>query len=275
MIHIAYAGNKFVFKGILLSVMSIIKHCSEPITIHILTMDFTEQKPSYLSISDEQIDLLNNIIRKVNPSNCVVKHDMRNYYIQYFANGANKNSEYTPYTMLRLFFDLPANIPDKIIYIDVDTMVLKDITEMYNIDMTEYEVGAVLDYMGKFWIAPTYCNAGVLLLNMAKIKQTKLFDKCRERVIKKWMKMPDQSAIHKCVQYKMYLPSKYNEQRDIKPDTMIKHFNKGIKWTPFFHIYNIKQWDFKNVHKKLNIHDFDDIFDIFTNLTNKYPCILN
>lgn len=275
MIHIAYAGNKITFKGILLSAMSIIKHCSKPITIHILTMDFTEKKPSYLSITDEQISFLIKVIKKVNSDSAVIKHDMHDFYADYFANGANKNSEYTPYTLLRLFFDLIPNIPDKIIYLDIDVMVLNDISEFYDVDVSEYELGAVLDYMGKFWVAPTYCNAGVLLLNMSKIRQTQLFSKCRERVSKKWMKMPDQSAIHKCVTYKMYLPTRFNEQRDIKSDTLIKHFNKGIKWTPFFHIYNIKQWDFDKVHKKLNIFQFDEIFEEFQKLTLKHPFILN
>lgn len=275
MIHLVYAGNKAVFKGIMLSAMSIIKHCNKPITFHILTMDFMNKKPNYISITDKQIELLNEIVKQVNADSIIKKHDMHDFYVNFFASGANKNSEYTPYTLLRLFFDLTDNVPDKVIYIDVDTMILGDISEMYNIDISDYEVGAVLDYMGKMWVAPTYCNAGVLLLNMAKIKETKLFEKCRMRVSKRWMKMPDQSAIHKCVQYKMYLPTKYNEQRDIKSDTLIKHFNKGIKWTPFFHLYNIKQWEFDKVHNKLNIHHFDDIFEKFKTLTLKHPYILN
>lgn len=78
--------------------------------------------------------------------------------------------------------------------------------------------------------------------------------------------MPDQSAIRKYVKDILILEDRFNEQRSIKPKTVVKHFNKGIKWFPFFHIYNYKQWQIDNVHKKLKIFMFDDIYDQYKNL---------
>ena len=62
---------------------------------------------------------------------------------------------------------------------------------------------------------------------------------------------------------KKYIPFRFNEQRKIKENTIIKHFCKGIVFfLPFgFHIYNIKQWNREKVHKSLKIFMFDDIYE--------------
>ena len=275
MINIVYAGNKAVYKGILLSVMSMIKTCKEPIKIFLLSMDLVEQNPNYKSITKEQTNFLTKIMKNVNSESEAVLVDVGPIYNDLFKDSKNKNSEYTPYTLNRLFLDMIDYIPDKIVYIDADTMIVNDISELYNVNMDGYEYAAALDYMGKFWISPTYTNNGVLVMNIKLMRETGMLEKSRELVRTKWMKMPDQTAMYKSVTSKKYIEGKFNEQRDIKPDTVVKHFCKGIKWTPFFHIYNIKQWDIDNVHKKLKIHDFDDIYDIYQQLCEKYDFILN
>lgn len=63
---------------------------------------------------------------------------------------------------------------------------------------------------------------------------------------------------------------RFNEQRDIKKDTVVKHFCRGIFWLPFFHIYNIKQWERDAVHKRLKIHYYDDIYDQYDQLAKSY-----
>ena len=51
---------------------------------------------------------------------------------------------------------------------------------------------------------------------------------------------------------------------------MVKHFCRGIRWLPFFHIYNIKQWEREAVHKKLKIYYFDDVYARYDALAAKY-----
>ena len=70
--------------------------------------------------------------------------------------------------------DLIPEIPDKILYLDIDMMAAKDISELYNIDISEYEYAAVREKYGSKIIRPDYINAGMLLLNMNKIKETGL-----------------------------------------------------------------------------------------------------
>ena len=73
----------------------------------------------------------------------------------------------------------------------------------------------------------------------------------------------------------LILEDRFNEQRSIKPKTVVKHFNKGIKWFPFFHIYNYKQWQIDDVHKKLKIFMFDDIYDQYKKLIEEFNFNIN
>ena len=262
MIPIFYSGNKKVYEGLLLSVMSLAKYSEEELCVYVLTMDLTFDDPRFEAFTDQQIDLLTKVLQKKNPKSKAIKVDVTEEYKLHLFNGVNHKNGYTPYTLLRLLIDLLPNMPDKAIYIDIDTMSVSNIKQLYDVDVEGYDVAAVKDYMGRFWIHRRYCNAGVLLLNIKQIKENGLFKKCRKRVFEHKMLMPDQTALNKYAK-KKYLPFKFNEQRKIKNDTVIKHFCKGIVFfLPFgFHIYNIKQWQIDDVHKKLKIFQFDDIYD--------------
>lgn len=263
-----FAGNKAIFKGIVLSTMSILKHCKEPITIFLTTLDYSELNPKFVCITEEQADFLDNLVKQTNPQSQVKLLDVTTDF-KTLLTGKNHNNDYSPYTLIRLLIDKLA-MPDKVLYLDSDTMACNDIAELYNIDMEKYEFAAALDYMGKFWIAKDYFNAGVTLFNRKLAMENNLFEKCRELVNTKWFKMPDQSALYRSKRAMLFLDSKFNEQRAPKQDTVIKHFNKGIKWVPFFHIYNVKQWQFDKVHKKLKIFCFDDIFEQFKQLQSEH-----
>ena len=261
MIPICYSGNKKIFEGLLLSVMSLAKYSEEELNVYVLTMDLTFDDPRFEAFSDEQIDLLTEVLQKKNPKSKAIKVDVTELYKEHMIQGKNHKNGYTPYTLLRLLLDFVPNIPEKMIYIDIDTMACSDIKQLYDVDIENYDFAACKDYMGRFWIRPTYCNAGVLLLNFKHIKETGLFDKARKMVYNKKMIMPDQTALNKYGK-KKYLPFRFNEQRKIKNDTVIKHFCKGIVFfLPFgFHIYNIKQWERGKVHKSLKIFQFDDLY---------------
>ncbi len=269
MIQICYCGNKKIFKGILLSVMSIIKNTDEPLDILLCTMSLTEQNPDFLSITEGQCELLDRLLKEKNSESSARIIDMTDKYKEYIGGGKNQNTMYTPYTLIRLLLDL-YETSDKLIYIDADVMCRRDINELYSVDIEGHEFGAALDAMGHFWINKTYCNAGVLLLNMKKIKETGLFVRARETVLKKRMAMPDQSALNNLASAKLILPYKFNEQRDIKEDTVLKHFCKGFKFFGIIpRLYNYKQWNIDMVHKRLKIFEFDDIYEKYIEITEK------
>lgn len=269
-IPVCYSGNKKVFHGIVLSVLSMVKKTERSITVYIMTMDLTHINPNFTAITQEQADTLDKIVKEYNPKSCVKLIDNTKEFIEKFSKSKNLKTGYTPYTISRLLLDL-YDVPEKILYIDVDTMCCSDIGKLYDINVDGWEFGAVLDRVGHRFVRPTYCNAGVLLLNFKEIKQTGLFEKARNYVIRKRLFMPDQSALNFNAKRKMVLPYKFNEQYEITSDTVIKHFCKGFIWYgPFFKLYNYKQWDRENVRNKLNIHDFDDIYEIYDTLDEKY-----
>ena len=269
-ISVCYSGNKRVFPGLLLSVLSLAKFTDRPLRVYALTMDLHEVDPSFIPFSEEQIAVLDAVLKEKNPESAAIRIDVSDKFRAELADGKNTENFYTPYTLLRLYMDGFEMFPDKIVYLDIDTMCASDIGQLYDVDLGDAEYGAVLDHMGKFWINRHYCNAGVLLLNLARIRETKLFARAREYVYTHKMMMPDQTALHRLCTKRVYLPRRFNEQRDLRDDTVVKHFCRGIRWVPFFHIYNYKQWERDKVHKKLKIFYFDDLYEKFDALAAEH-----
>lgn len=272
MINICYSGNRRIFEGLCLSVMALARVTMEQLKVHVLTMDLSYENPNFLPFSDEQIALLDKIVKRSNPKSEVVKIDVTKEYVDNLSKGKNHKNGYTPYATLRLLLDLLPNMPERMIYMDIDTMCVSDIKQLADVNIDDFDFGATKDYMGRFWINRHYCNSGVMIMNMTKIKEDKLFEKCRAKVNRTKMIMPDQTALNKYGK-KKYLPFIFNEQRKIKENTVVKHFCKGILFfLPFgFYIYNIKQWQRDKVHKWLHITRFDDLYAQIDMFKKDYP----
>ena len=267
LVSCVYSGNDKYFNQIFLSALSMAMHTKEALQIYIVTIDCETKRGKYLAIRDDQVAYLDEVLKKYNKeSRAILLNINEVYYNNMPASCKNKNSVYTPYTLLRLFLNKLDNLPSKLIYIDTDTMVYNDINELYSIDLANYEYAAVQDVVGHHFFGKKYCNAGVLLLNLDKIKETKLFEKCIDYVVNKRSFMPDQDAINYRTTSKLMLDRRFNEQRAIKPNTVIKHFCKIPKWFPYIHTINIKQTNRDGVHNILKIHEFDDVFEVYDRL---------
>ena len=59
--------------------------------------------------------------------NMVTKVDVLDIYNKEFAGCVNEQSKYSPYAFLRLFADLVPNMPDKLLYLDIDIMFNRDV----------------------------------------------------------------------------------------------------------------------------------------------------
>ncbi|MDY0214731.1 MAG: glycosyltransferase [Bacilli bacterium] len=269
MMNVVYAGNHKIFKGMLLSTLSLLKHYDGPLSIYILTMELKDLDPEYLAIKDEDIFLLENELRKVNKASRVIKVDTTLLFMQDLIHSKNNDTRYTAYTLLRLLLDKIDGMPDKVLYLDTDTMIAGDIASFYNIDITNYELAGVKDRYGRFFMGPRYLNAGVLLFNLQLIKETGLFYKARLYLNKKKVFLSDQTAINKFVKKKLILKRRYNEQKQIKKDTIVRHFSMQFRIFPKFHFVNIKPWHIDKVHTILKCHDFDDIYDKYLTIRNE------
>ena len=258
MVNVLLCGNKKVFDGALTQLISMTNRTKETINCYIFTMDLTRLSEEYVSITDEQIDFLNEVVKSKNMENKVTKVDVTKIYEQEFAGSANESAYCTPYTLLRLFADKISIIPDKILYLDIDIMIGGDITKLYNINIDQYEYAAVKEKYGCWLIRPDYINAGMLLLNMKKIRETGLLEKARTRIKTKKMLFADQDAIYWSTTKKLILPRIFNEQsRFNNKKTIICHFCKRLLLFPYPHTENFKQWNIEEVHKVLKCHYFD------------------
>jgi len=261
MINILFGGNDKMFDGILLCLMSMSKHCEEALNVFILTADVSELNPEFKPISETHVKHFEQVVKKKNNNSKVTLIHLGNEFNHWILSSSNKLNAYTPFAFLRLFADKIEDLPNKIIYLDTDIMINGNIKELFDIDVRNYELGIVKDRYGHIFIRPKYFNSGMLLMNMKKIKESKLLENVRNVCSTKKMAFPDQSALNKFVKKKLYLPRKFNEQGNLKPNTIVQHFSKRIKWFPIFHTINIKPWQINDVQNKYKCHAYDDIYD--------------
>ena len=258
-INLMYCGNDKVFDGLLISLLSLTKYTKSQIQVFVLTMDLQGLNPNYRKIANNQIEYLEEMLKEVNPESSIMLFDITKIFQEEIKESPNINSKYTPYTLARLFADKIPNIPSRILYLDTDTIFHGDISSIFETYMEDFEFAAAIDFLGKFFIRYNYQNAGVLLLNMDKIKETELFEKARTLIRKKKMAFPDQDALNKLVLKKKFISTKYNEQRMLHKNTVIHHFCKSIRWFPFFHTVNIKPWEVEKVKKVYKLHCYDEV----------------
>lgn len=271
MINILLCGNQKVFDGALTELISITNKTKETIKCYIFTMDVSRIKPEYTCITDKQIKFLNKVVKSKKSDNEVIKLDITNLYEEEFGKCKNETAYCTPYTLLRLLADLVPEMPDKILYLDIDMMAGDDISKLYNIDVSEYEYAAVREKYGSIFIWPDYINAGMLLLNMKKIKETGLLEKARDLIKTKKMLFADQDAIYRSTTKKLLLPRIYNEQSKFnKKDTVICHFCKRLLLLPYPRTENYKQWHIEKVHKVLKCYAFDKDLEEYVKLKEEY-----
>ena len=163
------------------------------------------------------------------------------------------------------------NMPDKLLYLDIDMMANDDISKLYNIDISNYEYAAVKEKYGSVFLWTDYINAGMLLLNMKKIKETGLLEKARKLIKKRKFLFADQTAIYMATDTNLLIPRKFNEQSSFnRRDTVICHFCKRLMWKPYPHTENYKQWNVQQVHDELHCYCFDKDLEEYLKLKQEY-----
>lgn len=260
MINLLFSGNSYVFDGVMTTLLSIEKYYKGEITAYVYTMDVSYLNPKFTPIEDDQIEFIDKMVKETNPNSKVVKVDVTELYKKELGGSPNEGSYCTPYTLLRLLADKVEGMPeDKLLYLDIDLLVNDDIRKLYDIDITNYEYAAAKDHYGKKFLHNDYINAGVLLFNMKKIRETGLLQKARDMINDKHMVFSDQSAIYNCTTSKLLLPQRFNDQKWLKKNTIIRHFCKTLKLKPYPRTVNIKPWRVSDIHRVFNCYKFDDV----------------
>ena len=272
MINILMCGNKGVFDGALTCALSIFKRTKtrEPFAFYLLTMDVSHLRADYVPITEEQRVFLEKVARSYNKDNRVELIDVSEMYAEELAGCPNEGAYCSPYTLIRLLADKIDQLPDKVLYLDADIMFNRDITLLYDTDVSGVEYAAARDHYGKYLIHPNYINAGVLLWNMKYMRETGIFAKAREELRRKKLTFADQSALIRATTKKKMLAQKFNDQKFLHSHTVVRHFSKRLFWLPYPHTENIKQWQVEKVRKVFGYRQFDDVLDEYLMLVQNF-----
>lgn len=270
MINLLYCGNEKVFDGLLISLLSITKHTTDTLNVYCFTMDLSDKDERYVPINQKQVDYIEKMLKEVNNDSKITLIDLREQFVAELGNSKNLGTHFTPYTMLRLLADKVDILPDKIIYLDTDTIINSDLNQLWDIDVTNYEFACVKDIYN--WASPSrwsiknYFNAGVLLFNMKLCKETKLFEKARELVNNKKLLYVDQDALNRSVTKKLMLPTRFNAKDKYYPEIVVHHFCNVRKNGNFFK--RIKPWHVDLVKTKMSA--YDDLLDEYLELKKQF-----
>lgn len=133
---------------------------------------------------------------------------------------------------------LPKEV-EKILYLDGDMIVCKDLVDLYSTDIDDYAIGAVLDpcycsqeHYVRLEYSPSlgYINAGMLLMNLNYWREHHIMEECLDFIhdFPEKNRFHDQDAINYVLrERKRLLPIKYNFQtyfllKATKTETYIK-----------------------------------------------------
>ena len=268
--NILYCGDKGIARGVLVSILSILKHNKGVLHFYIMTIKYENVEP----FEEKTVKSLDELVKKTNARSFVKLIDATEVFTK---NLPKKNmwSYFTPCSMLRLYLDKVPELAklDRILYLDYDVMCRGDLTEFYETDLTGIEAAGVLDIYGRRFyhyhglFKQDYMNSGVMLFNIPECIKTKMFEKAVSLCMKRWMMLADQAALNKSITRRKLLPRKYNEQGERpREDTVLHHFSNNFKFWPYFRVQKVKPFEIDKVHEVLKITEYDDIFDEYNKL---------
>ena len=142
---------------------------------------------------------------------------------------------------------------DKVLYLDIDTLVLDNLDDLWNTDMTDYAIMAWPedrdDELIMDWCLPPrkkmqhskYVNSGVVLFNLKFIREHGIDDKWISILKTVKLPLPDQDAINlACDGHIKYLDTIYNfgniNYKNVPP----------IEQAKIYHMLNYKFWNNQN-----------------------------
>lgn len=141
-----------------------------------------------------------------------------------------ENSEFEKYDIANIpasitaiyKFSIPNILPhlDKVIYLDGDTIIKEDLTELYNYDLGDNYLGAVKDTGGLSRTFYRLCaekvfyfNSGVLLMNLKTMRENNIPDKLIEYRKHGYNDFMDQDSLNYILRNRVReLPFRYNTQ---------------------------------------------------------------
>lgn len=203
-VHICMSFNDVYIYPILVSVESVLINCNKNktfVTYHFLCTP---------DVKNNTISILKSLMNRYSTNLEMIFYDMGNTFINHIPFRLSQSTYYR--LLAPIIFDI-----ERIIFLDGDTLGLKDLSEMYQAEFNEnYVLGFLdiatngVDHLGIK--SEKFINAGVILLNLEKIRNdNKTFDLIQ--IIDNNISLPQQDQT--IINYIFYpkigiLPSKYS-----------------------------------------------------------------
>ncbi|MBQ3465155.1 glycosyltransferase family 8 protein [Candidatus Saccharibacteria bacterium] len=268
--NILYCGDKGINRGVLVSILSILKHNKNALSFYILTINYEDTK----AFTEKSAKYLDSLVKKTNSKSFVKLIDATDVFVKNLPK-KNMGSYFTPCSMLRLYIDKIPEIArlDRVLYLDYDVVCRGDLSEFYDMNLTNIEAVGVLDIYGRRWyhyhglFKQDYMNSGVMLFNMPECLKTNMFERAASLCAERWMMLADQAALNKTIEKRKLIDRKYNEQEERpREDTVLHHFSNNFKFWPYFRVQKVKPFEIDKIHNVLKITEYDDILDEYDKL---------
>jgi lipopolysaccharide biosynthesis glycosyltransferase len=137
------------------------------------------------SLNNQEIDQLKQLKEIINFSINFIKIDENSIKGKQFYNLESKRLDrFSKYSLWRIYLHHFLQL-ERVIYIDPDTIILSDLTPLFNYDLQDNLIAAVPDW-GQYFLNSKresnlyttypYFNSGIMLMALQKIKNTKIID---------------------------------------------------------------------------------------------------
>lgn len=177
--------------------------------------------------------------------NCVEIINVSNQ--AYFKReGPNFNSPWTYMVLMRAALHRVFPDLDKILSLDIDTIVAKDISELWDIPVNDYYLAGAIEPAKSQY--RTYINCGVMMLNLKKLRESGKGDELVDALNVRRYGFNEQDCIaEQCQGGILEIPSIYNANNYTEPTTQPKivHFAAIRQYQnhPLVEMYKNKSWD--------------------------------
>lgn len=160
------------------------------------------------------------------------------------SSGPNYKNVLTYIVLLRAAY--PKIFPqlDKILTLDIDTIVNENISELWDLDLTNYYLAAVEETKIS-QKEGSYINMGVAMLNLKKIREDKKDDELIDALNTYWYRYKEQDCFNEFFRGQiLILPSDYNACFQAAPP-------QHEKITHFAGLYDLTKFPHFNIYKNL------------------------
>ena len=177
------------------------------------------------------------------------------------TDGPNFNNVCTYMVLIRAAYTKIFPHLDKILSIDMDTVVNENISELWDLDLTNYYIAAVEERLLSEQEG-SYFNMGVAMLNLKKIRDDKKDDELIDAINTYWYRYKEQDCFNEFFRgHALILPSDYNTCIQANPPMRekITHFAGHYKLDEFPHFNYYKNLPLSKLERNVQDHITLDI----------------